>query len=43
VDGRPDDPALARAFEELSFFSDHFEVLGVFAADAFRKQAYAAG
>jgi prephenate dehydratase len=36
VDGRPDDPALARAFEELSFFSDHFEVLGVFPADAFR-------
>jgi prephenate dehydratase len=37
VDGRPDDPALARAFEELSFFSDHFEVLGVFPADAFRN------
>ena len=37
VDGRPDDPALARAFEELSFFSDHFEVLGVFPADAFRS------
>jgi prephenate dehydratase len=36
VDGRPDDPALARAFEELSFFSDHFEILGVFAADPFR-------
>jgi prephenate dehydratase len=38
VDGRPDDPALARAFEELSFFSDHFEVLGVFPADPFRGQ-----
>jgi prephenate dehydratase len=37
VDGRPDDPALARAFEELSFFSDHFEVLGVFPADPFRS------
>jgi prephenate dehydratase len=37
VDGRPDDPALARAFEELSFFSDHFEVLGVFPADTFRS------
>jgi prephenate dehydratase len=39
VDGRPDEPALARAFEELSFFSDHFEVLGVYAADPFRKTA----
>jgi len=36
VDGRPDDPPLARALEELSFFSDHFEVLGVFEADPFR-------
>jgi prephenate dehydratase len=36
VDGRPDDLALSRAFEELSFFSDHFEVLGVYAADPFR-------
>jgi len=27
---------LALAFEELSFFSDHFEILGVFAADPFR-------
>jgi prephenate dehydratase len=39
VDGRPDDPPLARAFEELSFFSDHFEILGVFPADAFRSQS----
>jgi prephenate dehydratase len=38
VDGRPEDPALQRAFEELSFFSDHFEVLGVYAADPFRKK-----
>ena len=36
VDGRPEDAPLKRAFEELSFFSDHFEVLGVFAADPFR-------
>jgi prephenate dehydratase len=36
VDGRPDDAGLALAFEELSFFSDHFEILGVFAADPFR-------
>jgi prephenate dehydratase len=36
VDGRPADAPLARAFEELGFFSDHFEILGVFAADPFR-------
>jgi prephenate dehydratase len=36
VDGRPDDPDVALAFEELHFFSDHFEVLGVFEADRFR-------
>ncbi len=39
VDGRPADAALARAFEELSFFSDHFEILGVFEADPFRRRA----
>jgi prephenate dehydratase len=38
VDGAPDDPPLARALEELGFFSDHLEVLGVFAADPFRDQ-----
>jgi prephenate dehydratase len=37
VDGRPSDPNLARALEELSFFSDHFEILGVFQADPFRR------
>jgi len=36
VDGRPEDASLARAFEELSFFSDHFEVLGAYPADPFR-------
>jgi prephenate dehydratase len=36
VDGRPDDAGLALAFEELAFFSDHFDILGVFAADPFR-------
>ena len=39
VDGRPEDLALSRAFEELGFFSDHFEVLGVFPADPFRWRA----
>jgi len=37
VDGRPEEPALGRALEELSFFSDHFELLGVFEADPYRR------
>ncbi len=36
VDGHPDQPALARAFEELTFFSREVEVLGVYPAAAFR-------
>jgi len=36
VDGRPEDRGLALAFEELAFFSERFEVLGVFPADPFR-------
>jgi prephenate dehydratase len=36
VDARADDPALVRAFEELSFYSDHFELLGSYPADPFR-------
>ncbi len=36
VDGRPEDHALALAFEELSFFCERFQILGVFEADAFR-------
>jgi prephenate dehydratase len=37
VDGRPQDPPLARALEELTFFADHVEVLGSYPADPFRK------
>ena len=36
VEGRPADAGLARALEELHFFSDHFEILGTYAADPFR-------
>ena len=36
VDGRPSDPALARALEELAFYADHVEVLGAYPADPFR-------
>ena len=36
VDGRPNDPPFARALEELTFFSERLEILGVYAADPFR-------
>ncbi len=38
VDGSPEDVGLARAFEEMAFFCDHFEILGVYPADPFRRQ-----
>ena len=38
VEGRPEDRAVARAFEELHFFSERFEVLGVYPADPFRSR-----
>jgi prephenate dehydratase len=38
VDGRPEDAKLAAAIEELAFFSDSFEILGVFPADPFRER-----
>ena len=36
VDGHPDDPGLARALEELQFFTTDVKILGVYPADAFR-------
>ena len=41
VDGRPEDLGLTRAFEELGFFTDRFEILGVYPADPFRVQVEA--
>lgn len=38
ADGRPEDPGLARALEELAFFSDEIKVLGVYPADPFRRR-----
>ena len=38
VDGRPEDRDLALAFEELRFFSEKFEILGVYPADSFRTR-----
>jgi prephenate dehydratase len=38
VDGRPEDRGVAMAFEELQFFSEKFEILGVYPADPFRSR-----
>jgi prephenate dehydratase len=38
VDGHPEQPALRRALEELSFFSRETRILGVYPAAPFRKQ-----
>ena len=38
VDGRPEDRGMALAFEELQFFSERFEILGVYPADPFRTR-----
>ena len=40
VDGRPEDRHVSRALEELSFFSERFELLGVFEADPMRKELH---
>jgi prephenate dehydratase len=39
VDGRPEDRGLALALEELKFFSEKIEILGVYPADPFRSRA----
>jgi prephenate dehydratase len=39
VDGHPDDLGLARALEELRFFTTDVKVLGVYPADPFRASA----
>ncbi|ATQ70223.1 MULTISPECIES: prephenate dehydratase [Methylosinus] len=38
VDGHPDEPALARALEELRFFSKELEIIGVYPAHRFRLE-----
>ncbi len=38
VDGHPDEPALARALEELAFFSREVRILGVYPAHKFRSE-----
>ena len=39
VDGHPEDAPLARALEELGFFSREVRILGVYPAHPFRRQA----
>ncbi|MGA8986478.1 prephenate dehydratase [Aeromicrobium sp.] len=38
VDGHPDDPGLARALEELTFFTTEVKILGVYPADPLRSR-----
>ena len=42
VDGHPDDPPLARALEELAFFSREVRILGVYPAHPFRIETQTA-
>ena len=37
VDGRPDDPNVARALEEIGYFSEKLEIIGVYPADPYRE------
>jgi prephenate dehydratase len=39
VEGHPDDPAVARALEELGFFSTELHILGAYKASPYRQQA----
>ena len=43
VDGRPDDIELARALEELQFFSREFKILGTYPAHPFRESVLPKG
>ncbi len=42
IEGRPGDPAVAMALEELAFFSGQIELLGVYPADPHRRPQNAA-
>lgn len=39
IEGHPDDPAVARAMEELDYFTDYVKILGSYPADEFREKA----
>src|SRR5262249_22258407 len=38
VEGHPDDPPLARALEELGFFSAHLRIVGTYPQAAYRRE-----
>ena len=40
VDGHPDDPPLARALEELKFYTDELRIFGVYPADPKRAELH---
>ena len=42
IEGHPDDPAVARALEELDYFTNNLDILGVYPADP-RRYMQAAG
>jgi prephenate dehydratase len=39
IEGRPEDANVTLALEELGFFSERLEILGVYAADPFRRRS----
>ena len=43
VEGHPDDPAVARALEELKFFSSEVHILGAYKASPYRAKANKTG
>ena len=38
IEGHPDDPPVARALEELQFFSTEFHILGAYKASPYRAR-----
>jgi prephenate dehydratase len=43
IEGHPDDPPVARALEELAFFSSELKILGAYRASPYRAEANKAG
>ena len=43
IEGHPDDPPVARALEELSFFSSELKILGAYPASPYRAEANKSG
>ena len=43
IEGHPDDPPVARALEELSFFSSELKILGAYPASPYRAEANKTG